>query len=523
MFSSNTRETKQWVKAIRDNSNLFAMVVQGDVVTWASHGLTLHLGRNESAIAGHPVLEFMPEGDWSSMRSWLDGHPGVVGDFSFSLRHANGAEHKERAMAWRSSGGEATLYYVAGHYAPSDEPERAEDDNATSLASREEMLTYLSHEIRTPMNALTGLLELLRSTSITPEQEPLVSALSTLSAKLLMLLNDMLDLSRVRAGKMVLHYETFALRPIMDRLLREHALLHPNLQLKLEYDDRLPAEIRADSHRIEQMLTNVLSNALKFTKQGQVTLIAQRGAGPKDLVLAVRDTGTGVSPAMLSRLFDPFISSGQSSGREAGTGLGLHIAKLLAELHGGRVHACSEEGRGTEVRFELPVIPNDEVAAPEQSPDKTTGGGDEPPILSLQGAVVFPTGRKESARRILLVDDNAINVMVVNKFIARWGYEVDVANDGKQALDMLEGNAYGLVLMDIRMPVMGGIEATERIRARKDAKARVPVVALTASTETGIKERIESVGMDGYIFKPFIAGDLQRLVEYYLGPGQPAS
>ena len=149
-------------------------------------------------------------------------------------------------MAWRSSGGEATLYYVAGHYAPSDEPERAEDDNATSLASREEMLTYLSHEIRTPMNALTGLLELLRSTSITPEQEPLVSALSTLSAKLLMLLNDMLDLSRVRAGKMVLHYETFALRPIMDRLLREHALLHPNLQLKLEYDDTLP-EILADS------------------------------------------------------------------------------------------------------------------------------------------------------------------------------------------------------------------------------------------------------------------------------------
>ena len=114
MFSSNTRETKQWVKAIRDNSNLFAMVVQGDVVTWASHGLTLHLGRNESAIAGHPVLEFMPEGDWSSMRSWLDGHPGVVGDFSFSLRHANGVEHKERAMAWRSSGGEATLYCVAG-------------------------------------------------------------------------------------------------------------------------------------------------------------------------------------------------------------------------------------------------------------------------------------------------------------------------------------------------------------------------------------------------------------------------
>ena len=181
-----------------------------------------------------------------------------------------------------------------------------------------------------------------------------------------------------------------------------------------------------------------------------------------------------------------------------GSGLGLYISKQIVELHKGTIALESVLNQGTPVTIVLPLIERERTPVAQEQTTK-------PQYVSYQGA------------RLLLVDDNAINVMVVQKFLNRWGYHSDVANSGLQALEAIDKNDYGLVLMDIRMPEMDGFQATERIRARKDARAKVSIIALTASTEPGVRERIEAVQMDGYLFKPFNAEELHQTVAKFLG------
>ena len=371
----------------------------------------------------------------------------------------------------------------------------------TTRSGLRELFDFMNHETRTPINAILGLLELLSQTPLSEEQRQYIDAMRGLAGSLLHLLSDALDSSRISAGKLELKKEFFDLYEIAKNTVDRNKLLYPHLRLTLEYDAALPHQIYADGHRIEQVLINIISNALKHTPTGGVTLRIGFGATEKVLRIEIEDTGTGIAPDEQKRLFAPYERT--EGNTTMGSGLGLYISKQIVTLHEGTIGLKSTLGQGTTVTIEIPLI----------LPSATPLSSSPTPSESLQPAQYAPY----SAQPLLLVDDNMINVMVVQKFLKRWGYEAVVAQSGVEALNALEEQAFGLILMDLRMPEMDGFEVTRRIRARGDAKSQTPIIALTASTEPSIKERIAEVGMEGYLFKPFNAEELHHTIARYLG------
>lgn len=359
-----------------------------------------------------------------------------------------------------------------------------------------ELFDFVNHETRTPINALLGMIELLGQTRLSDEQRQYIDAMRGLADSLINLLSDALDSSRISAGKMELKQDVFDLYNVIAKIVERNKLLHPDLVLSFTYSEAIPHQIYGDAHRIEQVIINVISNALKHTAKGSVDVLVMPAQRENSLEIKVVDTGCGISSEVQKRLFAPYERS--AGNMTMGSGLGLYISKQIVELHKGTIALESVLNQGTTVTIVLPLIQKEAII-------NTQTPAERPEYAPYQGA------------RLLLVDDNAINVMVVQKFMNRWGYNSDVANSGAQALEAIDKNEYGLVLMDIRMPVMDGFQATEQIRARKDARAQVPIIALTASTEPGVRERIEAVQMNGYLFKPFNAEELHQTVAKYLG------
>lgn len=381
------------------------------------------------------------------------------------------------------------------------------EHNAQSINFDEGYGASFSHEVRNPLAALIGLVGLLQETPLNEEQQKLVATISGVADHLITLLNDMIDSSRFQMGKIVIKRMPFALHPLLTSLFNRYELLSPHLHFSLEYDDSLPEIVLGDSHRLTQILTNLLSNAVKFTPNGSITLRVKNLHNSRDVLFAVQDTGMGISKEFLERLFSPF-ERGKEAAQTAGAGLGLFICKQLVEMHGGEIQAFSRAGEGSTIQATLPLISADLVgtssnAAAEQNkiPIPPTG---------------VDSSRRIEKRRILVVDDNRINVLVVRKFFDKWGIPNDAAFSGEEALRMIDAANYALVFMDLRMPGMDGFETCRRIRSRQDAKAQIPIVALTASTEEGVKERIKNADMNGYIFKPFKTETLREIVNQYI-------
>ena len=392
----------------------------------------------------------------------------------------------------------------------------APDTGTSDFKSRSdlrELFDFMNHETRTPINSLLGLLELLSQTPLSEEQHQYLETMRGVLNSLLHLLSDALDSSRISAGKMTLKCEPFDLYEMIERIVARNKLLSPHLEVKLEYSPTLPHQIYADGHRLEQVIINVVSNALKHTSQGGVSINVGYGTrldkGRDSLLIKIIDTGSGIDPEQQKRLFSPYERAAENM--TMGSGLGLYISKQIVELHGGTIGLESTLGKGTIVSIEMPLVlpptseQDVEVSLEEKTPPQSTnaaGSRTEPPSSGLP---------------LLLVDDNVINVMVVQKFLKRWGYESVVAQSGVEALQAIDKEDFGLILMDLRMPEMDGFEATRRIRARGDQRARTPIIALTASTEPGVKEQIAAVQMEGYLFKPFNAEELHHTIAQYLG------
>lgn len=379
--------------------------------------------------------------------------------------------------------------------------------NAQSINFDEGYGASFSHEVRNPLAALIGLVGLLQETPLNDEQQRLVTTISGVSEQLITLLNDMIDSSRFHMGKIVIKRVPFALQPLLTTLFSRYELLSPHLHFSFEYDDSLPEMVLGDSHRLTQILTNLLSNAVKFTPSGEITLRVKNLHNSRDVLFAVQDTGKGISKELLARLFAPF-ERGEEATETAGAGLGLFICKQLVEMHGGSIQAFSRAGEGCTIQATLPLISADLI------------GTTTKPAAEKKTAALAHTGNESDgsgdAQRILVVDDNRINVLVVRKFFDKWGIPNDAAFSGEEALRMVDATDYALVFMDLRMPGMDGFETCQRIRARGDAKSQTPIVALTASTEVGVKERIKNAGMNGYIFKPFKTEQLREIVDQYI-------
>ncbi|MGG2397044.1 ATP-binding protein [Pseudomonas sp. SH1-B] len=385
---------------------------------------------------------------------------------------------------------------------------QAREESEQANRAKSDFLAMMSHELRTPMNGVLGMLQLLETTSLNDEQSEYAALATESTEHLLKVINDILDFSRIERGALELEAIPFSLLELLQGSIQvfQHSAQQRGLQLILEAQPGLQQlEVSGDPTRIRQILVNLIGNALKFTEEGQIR-VETRWQPLDDQVLwftcAVHDSGIGISAERLEHMFDAFQQADTSiSRRYGGTGLGLPIARTLAERMGGTLRADSQLGTGSVFTLEIPL--------PFRTCDDKAQSGDNTPATHDGG----------DGQAVLLVEDNPVNQTVIEAMLRSLGYQVSLVGDGQQAVHSCAQNEYAAILMDCRLPLMDGYEATRQIRQLPQGQ-NTPIIALTANALQGDREACLAVGMNDYLAKPFKRADLQRILQRWL-PARP--
>ncbi len=364
--------------------------------------------------------------------------------------------------------------------------ELATEIAVNAVKAKQQFLSNMSHEIRTPMNAIIGFTKVVLKTELTAKQKEYLMAIKMSGDALIVLINDILDLAKVDAGKMTFEQIPFKIKKSLSSMLHlfETKIQEKNLKLVSDYDDKIPEVLLGDSVRLHQIILNLVSNAVKFTTEGIITVSVHLMYEDDEKVIiefAVNDTGIGISEDKMETIFENFQQASSGTSRlYGGTGLGLAIVKQLVESQGGSIRVKSKINEFSRFSFTLPFLKTKADAALENE------------IVELDNEI--------KGIRVLVVEDMALNQLLMKTVLDDFGFERDIAENGKIAVEKLKTNQYDIILMDLQMPEMNGFEATEHIR--KTMKLTIPIIALTADVTTVDLAKCKAVGMDDYIAKP---------------------
>lgn len=362
-----------------------------------------------------------------------------------------------------------------------------------AIYAKDSFLANMSHEIRTPLNAIIGFTDLIAKSQLNPTQKEYIENVQTAGENLMLIINDILDLSKIDSGQLIIETQPFSLKNTLKHTYELLKVKVPHdIEFNLFLDAEMPDMIMGDRGRLNQILTNLAGNAIKFTQEGEITISVKKIAendSSYTLRFSVKDTGIGISEDKLVTIFDRFTQAEESTTRRfGGTGLGLNIVKQLIELQQGVINVKSTPGRGSEFYFIL-------------SFGKAFAGNGQ------ETEIIVPEEQKPIQKlSVLLLEDNILNQKLAKSVIDEFGFSLDIANNGEEGIEMFLKKPYDLILMDLQMPVKDGYQTTEYIRC--ELKSDIPIIAMTAHSLVGEQQKCFDIGMNGYVPKPFKQAEL---------------